>query len=182
MAIPGLTPSVTNDPPRRVLWSCPGCAAPADGRTEGRRRSRGRRQQQNPCCAGARRRRVGAVLRDDRHRPGGHRAAAGAHRRRRRRADLLRRGVLSLLHPVRLHHALPTALVFTGFVAIVDFFLVAMVILGSLEMFASPLGTWIPFMLIFLSTWLTGHAVLARRTGDAEGAGRDHRQPIGRAL
>jgi hypothetical protein len=51
---------------------------------------------------------------------------------------------------------LQTALAFTGFVVVVDFFLVALVINRSLAMFASPLGTWIPFALIFTSTWVTG--------------------------
>ena len=51
---------------------------------------------------------------------------------------------------------LPTALIFIIFVMAMDFFLVALVILRSLEMFTSPLGTWIPFALIFLSTYLTG--------------------------
>ena len=51
---------------------------------------------------------------------------------------------------------LQTALAFTGFVMVVDFFLVALVINRSIEMFLSPLGTWIPFALIFASTWLAG--------------------------
>jgi hypothetical protein len=73
--------------------------------------------------------------------------------------------VVSIHYFTRYGYTTPwqTALVFTGFVAIVDFFVVAMVILRSLEMFGSPLGTWIPFALIFMSTWLTGHAVTARR-------------------
>jgi hypothetical protein len=37
-----------------------------------------------------------------------------------------------------------------------DFFVVAILIQRSLEMFASVLGTWIPVALIFLSTYLTG--------------------------
>ena len=49
-----------------------------------------------------------------------------------------------------------TAIVFTSFVILVDFFVVALLVLRSLEMFASPLGTWIPFALIFASTYLTG--------------------------
>jgi hypothetical protein len=49
-----------------------------------------------------------------------------------------------------------TALIFVGFVLTVDFLLVALLILKSLEMFTSPLGTWIPFALIFASTYLTG--------------------------
>lgn len=51
---------------------------------------------------------------------------------------------------------LQTALIFVGFVIAMDFFVVALLIMGSLEMFQSWLGTWIPFALIFLSTYLTG--------------------------
>ena len=51
---------------------------------------------------------------------------------------------------------LKTALIFIGFVIVVDFFLVALIINKSLDMFTSPLGTWIPFALIFISTYLTG--------------------------
>ena len=51
---------------------------------------------------------------------------------------------------------LQTALIFVGFVILMDFFLVGLVINRSLEMFTSLQGTWIPFMLIFASTWLTG--------------------------
>jgi hypothetical protein len=51
---------------------------------------------------------------------------------------------------------LQTALVFTGLIMLLDFFVVALLILHSLDMFASLLGTWIPFALIFISTWLTG--------------------------
>lgn len=55
---------------------------------------------------------------------------------------------------------LVTATFFTAFVIGVDFFLVAMVFLKSFDMFRSPLGTWIPFALIFGSTWLAGRRVL----------------------
>jgi hypothetical protein len=51
---------------------------------------------------------------------------------------------------------LQTALIFVGFVIVVDFFVVALLINRSLEMFTSLLGTWIPFALIFASTYLTG--------------------------
>ena len=57
---------------------------------------------------------------------------------------------------------LPTALNFVGFVMVVDFFVVALLINKSLAMFASLLGTWIPFALIFTSTLVTG-AILWRR-------------------
>jgi hypothetical protein len=91
--------------------------------------------------------------------------------------------VVSIHYFTRYRYTTPlsTALVFISFVALADFFVVAMVILRSLEMFGSPLGTWIPFALIFLSTWLTGIIVTTRRPrhrGDAE---RDNRQPVGRA-
>jgi len=42
-----------------------------------------------------------------------------------------------------------------------DFFVVTLLINRSLEMFTSLLGTWIPFALIFTSTYLTG--LLVRR-------------------
>lgn len=54
---------------------------------------------------------------------------------------------------------LTTALVFVGIVIFLDIFPVATVINRSFEMFASVLGTWIPWALIFLSTYLTGLAV-----------------------
>ncbi|MFQ5555166.1 MAG: hypothetical protein ACE5GC_07350 [Acidimicrobiia bacterium] len=53
---------------------------------------------------------------------------------------------------------LQTAALFAALVAIVDFVLVAVIIMRSLEMFASPLGTWIPFSLIFASTFTAGVA------------------------
>ena len=55
-----------------------------------------------------------------------------------------------------------TAIVFTSFVILVDFFVVALLVLRSLEMFASPLGTWIPFGLSFASTYLVGLLVVKR--------------------
>lgn len=51
---------------------------------------------------------------------------------------------------------LQTAVIFTVFVILMDFFVVAMLINRSFEMFTSLLGTWIPFALIFTSTYLTG--------------------------
>jgi hypothetical protein len=41
---------------------------------------------------------------------------------------------------------LQTAIIFVGFVIAVDFFVVALLILKSLEMFTNMLGTWIPFV------------------------------------
>jgi hypothetical protein len=65
---------------------------------------------------------------------------------------------VSSVYFTRFHYTRPmtTALIFVGFVMIVDFLLVALVINRSLAMFESLLGTWIPFALIFASTYLTG--------------------------
>ena len=49
-----------------------------------------------------------------------------------------------------------TALTFVAFVIFVDFFVVALLIQRSLDMFKSALGTWIPFALIFLLSYLVG--------------------------
>lgn len=64
----------------------------------------------------------------------------------------------------RFHYTAPlqTALIFVGFVMFVDFFLVALVLLGSLDMFANLLGTWIPFALIFISTYGTGWLIVPK--------------------
>jgi hypothetical protein len=66
--------------------------------------------------------------------------------------------VISLIYFSKFNYTTPlqTALIFIGFVMILDFFVVALMINKSLEMFASLMGTWIPFVLIFASTYLTG--------------------------
>ena len=66
--------------------------------------------------------------------------------------------IISLIYFNKFNYTSPlsTALIFVSFVIVVDFFLVALIINRSLEMFASPLGTWIPFTLIFASTYVTG--------------------------
>jgi len=73
--------------------------------------------------------------------------------------------VISLNYFKKYNHLTPlrTALVFVSFVIVVDFFLVGLLFLRSLEMFSSLLGTWIPFLLIFLSTYLSGLATNYRR-------------------
>ncbi len=62
---------------------------------------------------------------------------------------------------------LQTALIFVGFVIAVDFFFMALVVLKSLDMFGSLIGTWVPFGLILISTYLTGQFVAAQRTHKA---------------
>ena len=69
--------------------------------------------------------------------------------------------LISWFYFKRQNYASPikTALIFICVVIFMDFFLVALIINKSLEMFQSPLGTWIPFGLIFLATYLTGKSV-----------------------
>ena len=66
--------------------------------------------------------------------------------------------IISLVYFKKFNYTQPlqTALIFVCFVIVVDFFVVALIINRSLEMFTSLLGTWIPFVLIFTSTYLTG--------------------------
>ena len=70
-------------------------------------------------------------------------------------------GAVSWVYFRRFAYTTPlvTAALFVGFVMAMDFFVVALLILGSLEMFAGPLGTWVPFAFIFASTWLMGSMV-----------------------
>jgi menaquinone-dependent protoporphyrinogen oxidase len=51
---------------------------------------------------------------------------------------------------------LPTALAFTALVGILDAGLVGGLVLRELDMFTSFAGTWLPLLLIFLTTWITG--------------------------
>jgi len=71
--------------------------------------------------------------------------------------------IISLFYFKRYNYTGPlqTAIIFISFVMIVDFLVVALLINRSLAMFASALGTWIPFGLIFTSTLLTGLVVRA---------------------
>ncbi len=68
---------------------------------------------------------------------------------------------ISLIYFRKFNYTTPlqTALCFLAFVVAMDFFVVAMLINRSFDMFASPLGTWLPFALIFASTYLTGRYV-----------------------
>ena len=72
--------------------------------------------------------------------------------------------LISLLYFKKFRYTSPlqTAIAFLLVVMLVDFFLVALVINKSIEMFQDPLGTWIPFTLIFLSTYLTGSIVQSK--------------------
>jgi hypothetical protein len=70
----------------------------------------------------------------------------------------LRSTIADLLHVTKIKYTSPllTAEIFLAFVIAVDFFVVALLMLKSLEMFSSPLGTWISFALIFCATYLLG--------------------------
>jgi len=65
---------------------------------------------------------------------------------------------LSLYYFKRFHYTAPlqTAVIFVSFVILMDIFVVAFLIEKSFDMFRSFLGTWLPFFLIFISTYLTG--------------------------
>jgi len=66
--------------------------------------------------------------------------------------------VISLFYFKKFTHTTPlsTALIFVGFVVFMDVFVVALLIEKSFQMFASILGTWLPFALIFIATYITG--------------------------
>jgi hypothetical protein len=66
--------------------------------------------------------------------------------------------VISLFYFKKYNYATPlrTAIIFVGFVIFVDIFIVALAIEKSFQMFANLLGTWIPFALIFVATYLSG--------------------------
>lgn len=71
---------------------------------------------------------------------------------------------LSWVYFTRIAYTTPvqTALVFLAIVVFMDTFLVALVVLKSFDMFRSFIGTWLPFALIFVATWLTGSALRGR--------------------
>ena len=69
--------------------------------------------------------------------------------------------VLSWFYHTRFHYTTPlqTAFIFLGIVMAMDGGVVAPFMEKSYAMFASLLGTWIPFALIFASTYVTGWLV-----------------------
>ena len=74
-------------------------------------------------------------------------------------------GVIGLNYFKRFNYTTPlqTAIIFTSFVIFMDVFVVALLIEKSFEMFTSILGTWIPFVFIFNSTYLAGLYTIQRR-------------------
>ena len=67
-------------------------------------------------------------------------------------------GIISLIYFKKFAYtkSLQTGIIFVTFIILMDFFVVALLIEKNFEMFRSILGTWLPFALIFLSTYLTG--------------------------
>ena len=65
---------------------------------------------------------------------------------------------ISLIYFKKFNYTTPlqTAIIFVFFVVFMDVFVVALLIEKSFEMFTNILGTWVPFALIFISTYLTG--------------------------
>ena len=70
--------------------------------------------------------------------------------------------LISWFYFKRLNYTSPiqTAFLFICIVVFMDFFLVALIINKSMEMFQNLLGTWIPFALIFLSSYMTGTFIM----------------------
>jgi len=69
--------------------------------------------------------------------------------------------LISVIYFKKLNYTTPiiTSIAFVAIVILMDFFVVALLINKSYDMFLSPIGTWIPFALIFTSTYLTGSYV-----------------------
>lgn len=60
---------------------------------------------------------------------------------------------------------LSLATIFAGTALILDALIVAPLFVGNFDMFASPLGLWVPMVLIFGLTWLTGARLALRGSG-----------------
>ena len=71
---------------------------------------------------------------------------------------------VSFVYFKKLNYTKPlvTAIAFVAVVVLMDLFVVSLLIEQNFDMFLSPIGTWIPFALIFASTYLTGTIVSAR--------------------
>jgi hypothetical protein len=67
-------------------------------------------------------------------------------------------GVISWIYFSKFHYTRPlqTAFIFLGIVVLMDGGIIAPFAEKSFAMFTSLLGTWIPFALIFASTYLVG--------------------------
>ena len=66
--------------------------------------------------------------------------------------------LISFIYFKKFNYTTPlvTAIIFVAVAILLDIFIVSLVIERSFEMFASFLGTWLVFILIFTATFLTG--------------------------
>jgi hypothetical protein len=73
--------------------------------------------------------------------------------------------VISLIYFTFFNYTTPlqTATIFTLSAISLDVIIVASLIERSFAMFASPIGTWIPFALMFVATYLTGSLITKRK-------------------
>jgi len=80
-------------------------------------------------------------------------------------ALLLIFAIIGLNYFKRFNYTTPlqTAIIFTSFVILTVVFVVALIIEKSFDMFTTILGTWIPFIFIFKSTYLAGLYTIHRR-------------------
>ncbi len=67
-------------------------------------------------------------------------------------------GLISLIYFKKFNYTTPleTAFIFLLFVVVLDAVVAAQFIEKSYRMFLNPLGTWLPFLLIFLTTYFVG--------------------------
>ena len=70
-------------------------------------------------------------------------------------------GLLTWIYSARFGYTKPwiTAMAFLLIVILMDTFVVALLINKSFDMFTSLLGTWIPFLLIFCSTYIVARLI-----------------------
>lgn len=59
-------------------------------------------------------------------------------------------------HPAGAREPLPTALFWSAIIAVLDAALVVGAVNGDFAKFTSIVGTWLPYSLVFVTTWLTG--------------------------
>lgn len=74
-------------------------------------------------------------------------------------------GLLTWIYASRFGYTKPwaTATAFLLIVVFMDFFIVSLLINKSFDMFESLLGTWIPFLLIFASSYLVARLTTKKR-------------------
>ncbi len=74
--------------------------------------------------------------------------------------------LLTILYYKKFNYTSPlqTAFSFISIVILLDIFVVAILINKSFVMFRSAMGTWLPFILIFLTTYIAGNKIMQNVT------------------